>query len=187
VEDFCPRSVEPEKLSYLLGQAHLSQEPARGLAVNLNVLLAGSLPGRQTSLLKRFLSEHAEDLRRDCAAIVIERGRRHLMTRNLFLPLSLGGLGVLPPVDWKYAVKESQLRVANWISDLGGALKSAGLPLPGFPLEKVELDMAVPWVKKAQSPSFPSFQKTVPMSSRTLRSLSSGVVHYCLHRSGVSI
>jgi len=181
------RIAEPEQVAYLLGAAHLGQDPAKGLAVNLNVLLDGSLPGRQTSLLKRFLLEHPEDLRRECSMVVKVRGRPHLATRNLFLPLSLGGMGVNAPCGWKYEVKPVQQQIALACLESSTAPISCGFPLPGYPLSDLETELTVPWVKRSSEIElFSCVTTAIKLTRKRLNFLKGGVQRYCLHSGGVA-
>lgn len=75
------------------------QEKLNGEAPHIAVLdevVSGSLPGRQSDILKAYLEIHKSALRREC------RGR------NLFVALSLGGWGCRPPVGWTFHITPTQ-------------------------------------------------------------------------------
>jgi len=132
--------------TFALAQAHMSQQPSDPLCVNLNVVLQGSLPGRQTDLLKQYLKENSVGLRRECAVLIKDRGRVALQTRNMFLPECLGGMGVVPPPGWRNHIKP----IHRWIAAsriVEGLCLAGARPLPNWELEEFEAMKAVPWMK----------------------------------------
>jgi len=179
-------------LNYLLGQAHLGQNPNSGLATNLNVLLEGTLPGRQKALLMKFLLFHKEDLRKECTAVIRYRGKTSLVTRNLFLPLSVGGMGVIPPSigvmstqKWRNQIKPSQLQIANYFLEKNSAPVTSSLPLPGYELNKLETEFSAPWVRNIRELSLFSARCTMKKCSKSLARR--GFVRYGLHPQALSI
>lgn len=66
--------------------------------------------GNPSDVLKMYLAIHANTLRKE------------LKGRNLFLPISAGGLGQTAPPGFRYAITKKQLRIA-------GAILSGGIPL----------------------------------------------------------
>ncbi len=177
-EQLACRVADEERVRELFAAAHMSADPARGLAINLNVVLAGSLPGRQRELLGSFLTTHAKELRRECSIIERRRGKTCLRTRNLFLPICVGGMGVEPPVDWRFKVSRFDRYLAQ-VSIQGSSLPSTGSrPLPGFEPVALETEITVPWVKKDSTKEQPSVrveEKGLWMHPRRVRS---GFVHW---------
>lgn len=165
-----------------LAHAHLGQDPTSGFAVNLNVLLNGCLPGKQTALLQEFLTEHAEALREECRIIVkSSTGARRLHTRNLFLPLSSGGMGVNAPAGFRFRVKRVQYQIAEYYLRQTSSLVSFGAPLPGYELEKLELELSVAWSKPAETETrIPVCYPTLVTGSHSLAKR--GHQGYGLHR-----
>lgn len=77
-----------------------SEERLTHLSASLGKFLAGSLPGRACKLLKQYIP-----LNKDIIA-------KELKWRNLFVPIPLGGVGVDPPIGWKYQVSRKQNFIA---------------------------------------------------------------------------
>lgn len=80
------------------------------LSASLNELLSGSLEEKRIEVLKLYLSMHKNELLKET------RGR------NLFLPVSVGGMGVVPPVvsvrgqpllKWKFTITDQQRQWAG--------------------------------------------------------------------------
>ena len=103
--------------------------PSEGRCSTINKLLAGCLPGKQCEVLKGFLHRHSGVIADECKG------------RNLFIPESLGGMGVHLPDGWKTVVTIAQREVATrkWKSQpylhwgdgpaVGPCLKEAPQPL----------------------------------------------------------
>jgi hypothetical protein len=93
----------------LLGDA-LRYNP---VAANLDEILKGSLPGRQCDLMKEVLRLRAEDIHAE-TAVQIRSGRVfRTVHRNLFLPISSGGMGVTAPTGWKYRITDVDHQLAH--------------------------------------------------------------------------
>jgi hypothetical protein len=67
----------------------------------MNQVLKGALPGKEAVLLKSYLNRHKDKVNAICAG------------RNLFIPTSLGGMGVNPPPKWKWSVTDRQRLTAS--------------------------------------------------------------------------
>lgn len=160
-----------------LAQAHLSQDPSRGLVVNLPCVLSGSLPGKQSQLLKKFLNEHGSKVADETFSIVKTNGRWSKHTRNLFLPLSVGGMGVLAPVGWTFKVSKSDRHVAKACS-LKPYARTTQLPLPqGYPLQDVDDLVGAPYLKpKGEVLDFPEMKSSG--SKLSLKKTLTGFVYY---------
>ena len=71
----------------------------------INRLVQGALPGKGAEILAGYVKRHSKALDEECAG------------RNLFLPISLGGLGVQAPEGWKVKYTNQQLAYAQSIID----------------------------------------------------------------------
>lgn len=127
------------------GHGELAQEHTKfkdGIVPNLNCLLQGALPGRAHSILKKSLDLHKEEIFNECQTKTF-RGSPH--TRNLFISEKLGGMGVIPPENWKFFLSKSDLYVAN------GHLRryphdfALERPIPGPPPEDASDWFDSPW------------------------------------------
>jgi len=83
-----------------------------GVVTVLNDLLKGSLPGRQCELLAAwFNTMDRERIERD-TFVNLSTGR---FLRNIFLPMCHGGMGVIPPLGWKFTVNLRERKYAKKI------------------------------------------------------------------------
>jgi len=89
------RRISDENLAEMYAKAHLGQDPIKGLLTNVNTLLNGTLPGKQKDILAQFISHHGDEIKKETASFLL--GDRWIFHRNIFLPVSLGGMGVLHP------------------------------------------------------------------------------------------
>jgi hypothetical protein len=120
--------------------------PTTNFVVNINEILEGSLPGRQRDLLKKILKEHATEIHNE-TQLYLRGGDQ--MTRNLFLPLSLGGMGVEVPVGWRFLIKPIQRKLAYTLYYKYRKIpRSFGLPLPGVAVEKIQVAPVEIWDDK---------------------------------------
>jgi len=143
---------------------------SEGLITNLNRVLQGSRPGHESSLLKEFLAFHGEKIRSECR---IKTYDGKYFTRNLFIPIALGGMGVIPPIGWKWFITKEEVYVASGYLNLtpntpcsdstlseryeqigyvpsgpvcGKINFTTQLPAPGYLLEeKLDETLNVPW------------------------------------------
>jgi len=176
--DLYCRVADDSTLRERFAQAHMKADPSRGLVCNLNILLGGSLPGRQGQLLTQFFEYHdPKALQRECTIAVKRRGHLSLVTRNIFLPCSVGGMGVVPPCDWKFKVTDTQ----KWLA--GSFLRRIDLPVTtqrpscGYDLADAPEDVPCPFVKPATETNVSSISvgKAVKVPRRALVN---GVLHY---------
>jgi len=109
------------------------------LIQNINTILEGSLPGRQKALLESFLRSNKSTIDMDTTYVYING---NTYTRNLFLPIELGGFGVIPPLGWRFQITKSQKRVAMCLiasKNISKNNSSSKLcPLQGFALEPLD-------------------------------------------------
>jgi len=117
---------------------------SEGLIVNLNTVLAGSRPGHESTLLKEFLSYHGEKIFDECKVKTL-LGRRFV--RNLFIPIALGGMGVRPPIGWKWYITKEEVYVAHgFMKMIPACALTAQSPVLGYQLEeKLDAVVNVPW------------------------------------------
>lgn len=144
-----------------LAEAHTGI--ASTIVGNTNQLLSGSLPGRESILLGRFLHQNREAVLDEtkCGLIVLTGQRRKYVRseyhRNLFLPISLGGMGVTPPIGWKFRITRMDLVVAKqFCCEYKGLGLTTQLPLPG-PEPKSALNGYAPHEKVQTSPDKTDF------------------------------
>lgn len=112
------------------------------LAGNLNLILEGALPGRQAEILSRFLSLHADHIRVETRFY----SRKSCFSRNLFLPVSLGGLGILPPPGFKFRITTLQRRLARSYRDKHTLSFEHSRPYPeGYVPDQFSPEADKPW------------------------------------------
>jgi hypothetical protein len=140
--------VGPERLEKLLKTVGVqATEDRPNLTSSMNKVLKGALPGKQKEILIKYLSVHSREIQLECLGLRKVGTSLKLFTRNLFLPICLGGLGVELPVDFKTEVKKVQLNVAYSLireRNLVG-LGSSMLPLPGYAISDLETRQSCPW------------------------------------------
>jgi hypothetical protein len=126
------------------------------LVSSLNQVLKGSLPGRQSCLLKKFISLHKKEIGLECLGIRKVGSSLKLFTRNLFLPIAIGGLGIVAPPDFRFKVKKVQQEVAFGHihrASCGGILKLSSVrPIEGYPISELETHESVPWSRCISEP-----------------------------------
>jgi hypothetical protein len=128
------------KVQERIDNRELAREHTRpdNVSAVIDVLMKGSLPGRQVGLLAEFLRDRKDDVERESLAYLDGR----YFTRNLFTPLNRGGMGVQAPCGFKYYTTEKQKMI-----DLRGDCPHSQMPLPGYSLVK-HLDFSgAPYVK----------------------------------------
>jgi len=109
---------------------------------NIGTVLAGSLPGKQKTVLEHMLNVHKETIREECKM----HWKRGVFTRNLFLPQSVGGMGVDPPPEFRFKVNGSQKRFAALRLMSFTTQVDLARPLRGFDPNLVE-EPSVPFAK----------------------------------------
>jgi len=134
------------------------------IATNINKLLEGSLPGKGRLLLDWFLRDSDNIQRIRGETLVIDNfaptdryvfnkyGVKKLISfRNLFLPLSVGGCGVVPPRGFQFRVTTvDKLRAFNLLIELyrtGSNFQIGGYPLNGHEVVQVEKFVEKPWYR----------------------------------------
>jgi len=101
----CGHRSVPVHIPYLntglmFGQGKLLAEEGRLMSSVVTQVCQGAAPGQQVRLLKLYLSIHKDAIRRECKG------------RNLFMDISLGGMGQKAPYGWQWWPTERQRMVA---------------------------------------------------------------------------
>lgn len=140
----------------------------------LNKVLSGALPGRKSDLLKKFLSVHAQNLKLETLGIMKKGNRLSLFTRNLFIPIALGGFGVELPKGFKTTVTEVQKSVAyaciRQLSKESVVPLTDQAPLPGYSINECETLCNVPWRRKVSEHTIYDVQAPTTSGFRLKRS-----------------
>jgi hypothetical protein len=120
----------------VLGGDDVSSE--RSLTSVIDRLVQGSRPGKQADIFRAYLSRHKHGIRRECSD-----GRN---TRNLFIPIEMGGMGVslidgidpqITSIQQREAYYHYQMSPHNWLGR-GCA--------PGPPVKEVDVSLKAPWI-----------------------------------------
>jgi hypothetical protein len=150
-----------------------------------NRFVGGSLPGKEADAARQFLARHRGVIERDCrlrVRIPPVEGRKYgkcvSMARALYLPVCLGGVGLVRPKGFRTELTGLQKRVA-W------ALQKDAHPRP-FPFvedERLETRAISPWeVDKPASQveivlSLPEEQNPAPIKWAAVGFCSQAVTH----------
>jgi hypothetical protein len=119
----------------------------KNIVTNINDLMEGSLPGKQAHLFKSFVQTNSNQLRKDCAGVCRFKGRgeyEHLFTRNMFIPLCYGGMGVQTINGIKFKIEKIQRLVAG-VCRASCSLPLEPRPITGYEVESVERFKDRPW------------------------------------------
>lgn len=159
------------KVQARAGEAASHHDFTGGVVANIDTILEGSLPGKQCELLRDLLQRRKAEIAQDayCELVVGRRRRWSSYHRNLFLPTHLGGMGVTPPVGWKFAIKKIDRCVA--FSRLESAPFLDERPTFGCELQKF-VDPIPPWIKKdpaSEPPCVPIVRKSVRKCSMAVQ------------------
>jgi hypothetical protein len=146
------RFATDQKVQAMFSKAHMSADPSAGLTPNINTILNGSLPGKQSDLLRSFISKNKKELHRECTLVVKRQGKTSLRTRNLFVPISCGGMGAVPPPGFRFKITTFHRNLARYFRDAVSLPITSQHPLPGFEAVKLESNVDTPWYKKVSVP-----------------------------------
>lgn len=117
---------------------------------NWNTLLRGSRPGQEQNLMKMYLSRNQKEIAKEsrCLTSVIKEGRVRSSPyhRNLFLPISRGGMGCEAPPGFRFKIRPFDRVIAKNLEN-GRLPETTARPLPGFEAKKLDTEKSVPWVK----------------------------------------
>jgi hypothetical protein len=142
----CPNST-PWRIDYLNTGLYYGRHKVQGdgkseLIPSLNTLLEGALPGKKKSLLIDFLNDHHDEILKETEFFF--RGKK--FHRNLFIPISLGGMGIIPPLGFKYYTTAMDRYIAFHMLRSNSCKYSFMSPVPGFiPIQEKIFDR--PWRK----------------------------------------
>jgi hypothetical protein len=134
----------------------------KGIVENINWLLQGVRPGHQSDILKLLLLLQKDGIRHECLS-TIERGKRvSTHNRNLFIPKHFGGMGVVPPVDWRYKVTITDRKIAsNLVFEKQSSHRvldtDTQRPLRGFEVDKLDCSGPSPWARCVTESVMPVF------------------------------
>jgi len=119
-----------------------------GVFSNVNHLMRGSLRGRERDILDGYLKLHNDQMVKESTVALSFSWKRgyQLVQRNWFLPISSGGMGIVPPKGWRFFVRPVDGLIAKNIFLSDRCPKTTQFPLPGYPVEKFD-EAIVPWVK----------------------------------------
>lgn len=125
-----------------------SGKAKEGIVANINCLLSGARQKKKISLLKKLLKVQKDTILEETSTVT-RSGQK--IVRNLFTPISLGGMGVRSPDGWKFRISNDDIYIAHGIiNELPGCSYTSQLPLPGYPiLPKIETFESVPWAPKS--------------------------------------
>jgi len=126
----------------------------KGVFINANTVLRGSLPGKEKDVLSQYISLHKNEMKEKCKILLqIPDGKKYKSVsvhRNWFLPLSSGGMGIAPPLGWKFRIKKRDKMIAYNLAKTYSCPCTTQLPTPGYILEKHEEIVTVPWAEKKE-------------------------------------
>lgn len=140
-----------------------------GIVDNLNCLLEGSLPGKSHNLLKKSLEVHSDKIKKECSSLSF---RKTKISRNLFIPKALGGMGIRAPENWKFFVSKQDLYLAHGILIKYNLPYATMKPLPGEPVSDLDDWVTQPWEvreDKKEEERFPLHQITFKGLKRLVR------------------
>jgi len=115
-------------VSKVRSQTDTDQIEKNGISL-LPKVLNGALPGKQKDLLKYWFSQTDPALIRKWTTVQLPH--RRYFCRNIFLPISLGGMGVDCPLGFKFFTTRQQKTFATLCKRKMGPTVSQ-LPLPRF-------------------------------------------------------
>lgn len=104
----------------LYAESHTHEDSRSGIVENIPLALEGCLNERSKRRLLGFiLKYHESEIKRQTLVPAIDKssGKHFLGTKNLFLPLPLGGMGIMAPIGFKFKVTPFQRYLAH--SNLG--------------------------------------------------------------------
>jgi len=144
--DSTPRQIDYLNVGLVFGQNKVlcsdkkspksddNEEVVPQLISTIARVLEGALPGRQSDVLKTYLSLHKNEL------------SKQSKRRNLFIHPSLGGWGVPRPVGWKFDVTRPQIAEAVLRMRQAGEYESAARPFQSRVIERESQEcLFTPW------------------------------------------
>nr|QUS52656.1 RNA-dependent RNA polymerase [Mute swan feces associated narna-like virus 5] len=144
-EGSTPKQIDFLNAGLMLGQnkvldTTLDEIKVTSRSACINQVLKGSLPGKQKTVLSWYLKRHREDIQRECG------------WRNLFIDPTLGGMGVEPPLGWKFEITGLQRLVATQLYlELGPRAEFFGSGPVSGPVPPEFMPGVEPWETKELS------------------------------------
>jgi hypothetical protein len=162
------------------GQDKKDEEECAPIVGGLNCLLSGCRDEKSKArILVRFLGLHREEIRKETRVYLVYPKREVLYTRNLFIPPDRGGMGVVPPLGWRYRISPFDRVLAKNLVHFGVS-HSLGRPPPGFELFEAERSVSCPWSKPLKERDIPSFVIRQWVRTNELRMFSKAPRSLCL-------
>ncbi len=168
--------VSEERKSHYAA-AHISANPDAGFSVNINTILQGCLPGRQNPILASYLALHREELKAETCFLLDSRedhenGKKKFcfgyFSRNLFLPISLGGMGQKAPPGFRFQISAAQRELIriniNRMMSLGLDI-NFDYPLRGYEVKDIQQTLC-PFSKVVSEPEFTVLRDRVKVSKK---------------------
>jgi len=116
-------------------------EDEKSYVTVINRILDGALPGKGKDVMAQYLTRFSTEIKAEC------RGR------NMFLPISLGGMGVTQPEGFKFKVTAAQRLLARAIFDDSPYGVVSALPLEEqhlqASLKEAPQPVTAPWLSGA--------------------------------------
>jgi hypothetical protein len=115
-------------------------EDEKSYVTVINRLLEGALPGKGKDIMAQYLTRFSTEIKAECQG------------RNLFLPISLGGMGVTQPEGFKSKVTPAQRMVARAIFDASPFGVISALPVERqhlASLKEAPQPVSAPWLAGA--------------------------------------
>jgi len=113
------------------------EDASSGYVTVIPQMLKGCLPNRGKDLLSMYLARHSDAISRE-TAVFCDTGswnkemNGRTMSRNLFLPQSIGGMGIVPPAGFKFKVTSRQKILAKVLRQRVTCSVATQLPLGGM-------------------------------------------------------
>lgn len=118
------------------------------ISASLNELLEGSREDKRNEVLRMYISDHREQLARETKG------------RNLFLPISVGGMGVQKPKGWRSFLTKEQREWAGALwRDLPYSHSNHFPRTCGIPLRDVEDNLIDPLAGIVECDKFRGYRK----------------------------
>jgi hypothetical protein len=167
VYDFAHAGATPYQINYLnvglvfgqhkvqsrvAGTAESHHDSPEGCAANIPAILAGTLPGKQAEVLRYVLETRKVQLRKDCAMLLKQGRKTHIVSRNLFLPINLGGMGIDAPIGHLFKIKPIDRRIAAAKLERSKYWSASPLSMFAFVEDPIK---PTPWIAKQATPEIP--------------------------------
>jgi len=163
---FDTERVPLRRMTEVLGKCDFNPELSyESILTPLNKVLSGSLPGKSSQILCLFLKTHSNVVRSEQSVLVAVDGKLSFFKRNLFLPISLGGMGIDCPHGFKNEITPIQRKIARSIlTRFPGVIHNSQRPILGYDIDRFEELSPVPWVRSVRAPEIQLYS---PSSSQT--------------------